>query len=290
MTESKYTDKVIDCISNYIASAKLAKEKLTVESCLKAVAADMNYPEDEVNEAFGDIIKKAITNDRYSERTFDESFSASLTEEADVNNIKQSVDNAETTQKGGSSNASDIEKHRVQDKEVGTGHNTRMYFAYTNLLDGKMFICSMLQQHKGLLSGAFAKLGNFLATVTGPIKRGNILVTPISEKDAKSYVANQKVKYLNLTPQKQENQGQQNTAKAEAKPAEKQANGQQTNGQQTNGQQTNGQQANGQQTNGQQGAEQPAEKQPAEQPAEQPAKKQTDNNTEQNGEETKQQQ
>ena len=243
----------------------------------------MNYPEDEVNEAFGDIIKKAITNDRYSERTFDESFSASLTEEADVNNIKQSVDNAETTQKGGSSNASDIEKHRVQDKEVGTGHNTRMYFAYTNLLDGKMFICSMLQQHKGMLSGAFAKLGNFLDTVTGPIKRGNILVTPISEKDAKSYVANQKIKYLNLTPQKQENQGQQNAAKTD-QPAEKQANGQQQNGQQQNGQQQNGQQQNGQQQN----AEQPAEKQQtAEQPA---AKQQTDNKTDNKSEESKQQQ
>ncbi|MCZ0950770.1 hypothetical protein N7T98_25670, partial [Pseudomonas syringae pv. tomato] len=85
----------------------------------------------------------------------------------------------------------------------------RVYYAYCNFNEGKMFICSKLNQEEGAVANTFAKLGNFLATVTAPSFKGGILVAPISLDVARSLYAHKKVKYLDLTKEQANKQQQQ---------------------------------------------------------------------------------
>lgn len=214
LIESKYTDLMLDEISSYIASTKLKKSGvLSFDECVKSMAENTCFDENDIAETFGKIIENALDDD--SECQIDESFLDFLNEDE---NFKQSIDKAEKEQNGGQKDTTAIDKHKTDDQNTGNGHNNRIYFAYCNFNEGKMFICSKLNQEEGAVSNAFAKLGNFLATVTGPFFKGGILVAPISLNVARSLVAHKKVRYLDLTKEqtnnqqnnKQQNNNQQN--------------------------------------------------------------------------------
>lgn len=199
---------MLDGISSYIASTKLKKSGiLSFDECVKSLAESTGFDENDIAESFGEIIESALVDD--SECQIDESFLDFLNEDE---NFKQAVDKAEKEQNGGQKDASAIDKHKTDDKNVGNGHNNRVYYAYCNFNEGKMFICSKLNQEEGAVANTFAKLGNFLATVTAPSFKGGILVAPISLDVARSLYAHKKVRYLDLTKEqvnKQQLQGQQ---------------------------------------------------------------------------------
>ena len=205
LIESKYTDLMLDGISSYIASTKLKKNGvLSFDNCVKSLSESTGFEEDDIAESFGEIIESALVDD--SECQIDESFLDFLNEDE---NFKQAVDKAEKEQNGGQQDASAIEKHKTDDKNVGNGHNNRVYYAYCNFNEGKMFICSKLNKEEGAVANTFAKLGNFLATITAPSFKGGILVAPISLDVARSLYAHKKVKYLDLTKEQANNQQQQ---------------------------------------------------------------------------------
>jgi hypothetical protein len=208
LIESKYTDVMLDGISTYIASTKLKKSGvLSFDECVKSLAENTGFDKNDIAESFGEIIESAIVDD--SECQIDESFLDFLNEDE---NFKQAVDKAEKEQNGGQKDTTAIDKHKTDDKNTGNGHNNRVYYAYCNFNEGKMFICSKLNQEEGAVANTFAKLGNFLATVTAPSFKGGILVAPISLDVAKSLYAHKKVRYLDLTKEqvnKQQQQGQQ---------------------------------------------------------------------------------
>lgn len=209
LIESKYTDVMLDGISSYIASTKLKKNGvLSFDNCIKSLAESTGFDENDIAESFGEIIESALVDD--SECQIDESFLDFLNEDE---NFKQAVDKAEKEQNGGQKDASAIDKHKTDDKNVGNGHNNRVYYAYCNFNEGKMFICSKLNQKEGAVSNAFAKLGNFLATVTAPSFKGGILVAPISLDVARSLYAHKKVRYLDLTKEQANKQQQQKEQK-----------------------------------------------------------------------------
>lgn len=200
---------MLDGISTYIASTKLKKSGiLSFDECVKSLAESTGFDENDIAESFGEIIESALVDD--SECQIDESFLDFLNEDE---NFKQAVDQAEKEQNGGQKDASAIDKHKTDDKNVGNGHNNRVYYAYCNFNEGKMFICSKLNQEEGAVANTFAKLGNFLATVTAPSFKGGILVAPISLDVARSLYAHKKVRYLDLTKEQankqQQQQGQQ---------------------------------------------------------------------------------
>ena len=208
LIESKYTDVMLDGISTYIASTRLKKSGvLSFDECVKSLAENTGFDKNDIAESFGEIIESAIVDD--SECQIDESFLDFLNEDE---NFKQAVDKAEKEQNGGQKDTTAIDKHKTDDKNTGNGHNNRVYYAYCNFNEGKMFICSKLNQEEGAVANTFAKLGNFLATVTAPSFKGGILVAPISLDVAKSLYAHKKVRYLDLTKEqvnKQQQQGQQ---------------------------------------------------------------------------------
>lgn len=199
---------MLDGISTYIASTKLKKSGvLSFDECVKSLAENTGFDKNDIAESFGEIIESAIVDD--SECQIDESFLDFLNEDE---NFKQAVDKAEKEQNGGQKDTTAIDKHKTDDKNTGNGHNNRVYYAYCNFNEGKMFICSKLNQEEGAVANTFAKLGNFLATVTAPSFKGGILVAPISLDVAKSLYAHKKVRYLDLTKEqvnKQQQQGQQ---------------------------------------------------------------------------------
>ena len=199
---------MLDGISTYIASTRLKKSGvLSFDECVKSLAESTGFDENDIAESFGEIIESAIVDD--SECQIDESFLDFLNEDE---NFKQAVDKAEKEQNGGQKDASAIDKHKTDDQNTGNGHNNRVYYAYCNFNEGKMFICSKLNQEEGAVANTFAKLGNFLATVTAPSFKGGILVAPISLDVARSLYAHKKVRYLDLTKEqvnKQQQQGQQ---------------------------------------------------------------------------------
>ena len=207
ISESKYTDVMLDGISSYIASTKLKKTGvLSFDNCVKSLAESTGFDENDIAETFGEIIERALDDD--SECQLDESFLDFLNEDE---NLSQAVDKAEREQNGGQKDTSAIDKHKTDDKNTGDGHNNRLYFAYCDFNTGKMFICSKLNQEDGAVSNAFAKIGNFLATVISPSFKGGILVAPISLSIARSLYAHKKVRYLDLTKEQtnKQQQGQQ---------------------------------------------------------------------------------
>ena len=205
LIESKYTDVMLDEISSYIASTKLKKNGvLSFDNCIKSLAESTGFDENDIAESFGKIIEIALADD--SECQIAESFLDFLNEDE---SFSQAVDKAEREQKGGQKDTSAIDKHKTDDKNTGNGHNNRLYFAYCDFNTGKMFICSKLNQEEGAVSNTFAKIGNFLLTVTAPSFKGGILVAPISLATARSLYAHKKVRYLDLTKE-QTNKQQQN--------------------------------------------------------------------------------
>ena len=210
ISESKYTDVMLDGISSYIASTKLKKTGvLSFDNCVKSLAESTGFDENDIAETFGEIIERALVDD--SECQLDESFLDFLNEDE---NLSQAVYKAEREQNGGQKDTSAIDKHKTDDKNTNNGHNNRVYFAYCDFNTGKMFICSKLNQEEGAVSNTFAKIGNFLLTVTAPSFKGGILVAPISLATARSLYAHKKVRYLDLTKEQtnkqQQNQQQQN--------------------------------------------------------------------------------
>ena len=207
LIESKYTDVMLDGISSYIASTKLKKNGvLSFDNCIKSLAESTGFDENDIAETFGKIIERALVDD--SECQIDESFLDFLNEDE---KLSQAVDKAEREQNGGQKDTSAIDKHKTDDKNTNNGHNNRLYFAYCDFNTGKMFICSKLNQEEGAVSNTFAKIGNFLLTVTAPSFKGGILVAPISLGIARSLYAHKKVKYLDLTKEQtnKQQQGQQ---------------------------------------------------------------------------------
>ena len=207
ISESKYTDVMLDGISSYIASTKLKKTGvLSFDNCVKSLAESTGFDENDIAETFGEIIERALDDDY--ECQLDESFLDFLNEDE---KLSQAVDKAEREQNGGQKDTSAIDKHKTDDKNTGDGHNNRLYFAYCDFNTGKMFICSKLNQEDGAVSNAFAKIGNFLATVISPSFKGGILVAPISLDIARSLYAHKKVRYLDLTKEQtnKQQQGQQ---------------------------------------------------------------------------------
>lgn len=205
LIESKYTDVMLDGISSYIASTKLKKNGvLSFNNCIKSLAESTGFDENDIAESFGKIIERALADD--SECQIAESFLDFLNEDE---SFSQAIDKAEREQKGGQKDTSAIDKHKTDDKNTGNGHNNRLYFAYCDFNTGKMFICSKLNQEEGAVSNTFAKIGNFLLTVTAPSFKGGILVAPISLATARSLYAHKKVRYLDLTKE-QTNKQQQN--------------------------------------------------------------------------------
>lgn len=196
---------MLDGISTYIASTRLKKSGvLSFDECVKSLAESTGFEENDIAESFGEIIESALVDD--SECQIDESFLDFLNEDE---NFKQAVDKAEKEQNGGQQDASAIDKHKTDDKNTGNGHNNRVYYAYCNFNEGKMFICSKLNQEEGAVANTFAKLGNFLATITAPSFKGGILVAPISLDVARSLYAHKKVRYLDLTKEQVNKQQQQ---------------------------------------------------------------------------------
>lgn len=207
ISESKYTDVMLDGISSYIASTKLKKTGvLSFDNCVKSLAESTGFDENDIAETFGEIIERALVDD--SECQLDESFLDFLNEDE---NLSQAVYKAEREQNGGQKDTSAIDKHKTDDKNTNNGHNNRVYFAYCDFNTGKMFICSKLNQEEGAVSNTFAKIGNFLLTVTAPSFKGGILVAPISLATARSLYAHKKVRYLDLTKEQtnKQQQGQQ---------------------------------------------------------------------------------
>lgn len=196
LIESGYTNIMLDEIASYIASAKLKKNsKMSFNKCVKSLAENTGFKEVDIAESFGEMIESALHD--ASECQFDESFLNFINE--DENDVNQTVSQTEKEQKGGSSNTNDIDKHVTDDKLQNNGHNNRIYFAYCNFNEGKMFICSKLNQEEGAVANIFAKLGNFLSTISAPTFKNGILIAPISLNVARSLVAHKKVKYLDLT-------------------------------------------------------------------------------------------
>jgi len=211
LIESKYTDVMLDEISSYIASTKLKKNGvLSFDNCIKSLAESTGFDENDIAETFGKIIERALIDD--SECQIAESFLDFLNEDE---NLSQAVYKAEREQNGGQKDTSAIDKHKTDDQNTNNGHNNRLYFAYCDFNTGKMFICSKLNQEEGAVSNAFAKIGNFLATVIAPSFKGGILVAPISLSTARSLYAHKKVRYLDLTKEQtnKQQQGQQQQKK-----------------------------------------------------------------------------
>lgn len=215
ISESKYTDVMLDGISSYIASTKLKKNGvLSFDNCIKSLAESTGFDENDIAETFGEIIERALIDD--SECQIAESFLDFLNEDE---NLSQAVYKAEREQNGGQKDTSAIDKHKTDDKNTNNGHNNRLYFAYCDFNTGKMFICSKLNQEEGAVSNAFAKIGNFLATVIAPSFKGGILVAPISLSTARSLYAHKKVRYLDLTKEQtnKQQQGQQQQGQQQQK-------------------------------------------------------------------------
>lgn len=197
INESKYTNVMIDGIASYIASTKAkANGILSFDKCVKSLAKSTGFKTSDIVESFGEMIEKALRNK--SECIVDESFLNYLSEDA-TSDVTRKIDQTEKEQNGGSSDTNEIDKHKTEDGQQGNEHNNRMYFAYCNFNTGKMFICSKLDQESNAVASVFAKLGNFLATISSPIFKNGILVAPINLDVARSLVSHGKVKYLDLT-------------------------------------------------------------------------------------------
>lgn len=213
LIESGYTNVMLDGIASYIASVKLKKNgKMSFNKCVNTLAENTGFKAIDIAESFGEIIENALSK-ASEECLFDESFLNFINE--DENDVSQNVTQAEKEQKGGSSNTDAIDKHTTDDKLQNNGHNNRIYFAYCNFNEGKMFICSKLNQEEGAVANVFAKLGNFLSTISAPTFKNGILIAPISLNVARSLVAHKKVKYLDLTKAPNNTQSQTNNTQSQ---------------------------------------------------------------------------
>ena len=208
MIESKFTDAALDSITDYVLSVKAKKKQANVFECVKYVAEQLQFSIDEVTHAFGDMIKKEVDRANTATDVIDESaetFSKSLLIEAEnVEETQAKVDAAEKSQ----TTEKDINAQAAEDKKTNT---SRRYFAFVNFNKGQMYICSESNDAGNIINKSLENLYNFLSTCEKPSFSNGILVAPINFNAAKQYLtANKgKIKYLDLTPEKNVDNGQQ---------------------------------------------------------------------------------
>lgn len=210
MNESKFTDLVLDATSDYIAKTVLSENDFSVKDCIAFVSESTDFDEESIEESFGELIADEI--DRaivvraagIIESNAEKFSNTLLLKEDDVRDVSNNVDNAAKNQGNNTNDASAVQAQQALDQQKKGSHN-RKYFAYVNLAKGgQVYICSERQEESGAISNAFAKLGNFLKTITSPQFKYGILVAPINEQEATSYLAASKnmkpgIKYLDLT-------------------------------------------------------------------------------------------
>ena len=248
MNESKFTEQALDYITDYVALARMNHETAKTIDCLNYLAEKMQFNLSYVAEAFGDIVKDEI--DRVNAKDFKldesiESFSKTLLTEDEVSDVQNKVNTAAKTQKNTTTDSNAMDAQAAKDKQVNDGNSVRKYFVYLNLVDGKLAICSELENANGKFSKQLLKWQNMLKTITKPTWQRGIFIAPISFNDAKQYYAANKGKiaYYDLTPgaEQQTQQTQQIDAKQQA-PAQQQQNT--ANQQNTEQQQANEKEAN----------------------------------------------
>lgn len=262
MNESKFTEQALDYITDYVALARMNHKAAKTIDCLNYIAEKMQFNLSYVAEAFGDIVKDEI--DRVNAKDFKldesiESFSKTLLTEDEVSDVQNKVNIAAKTQKNTTTDSTAMDAQAAKDKQVNDGNSVRKYFVYLNLVDGKLAICSELENANGKFSKQLLKWQNMLKTITKPTWQRGIFIAPISFNDAKQYYAANKGKiaYYDLTPgaEQQTQQTQQTDAKQQA-PAQQNDTKQQAPAQQqntANQQNTEQQQANEKEANLQKG-------------------------------------
>lgn len=206
MKESAFTDKALDCITDYVAMKKMSNQKLNFFECVNYMSDQMKFSIPKVVHAFGSLVKEEIDRANSIEQKLEENtekFSDTLLKEDENEEVAKQVDaNKNAEQK---SNIETDEKNK-SDKAI------RKYFLYMNLEEGQMYICGKTEETEGLVNRALTKLNNFLERCVTPVlsKKG-ILVAPITYDLAKKYLDKFKgaAKYLDVTPKKQEQNTEQ---------------------------------------------------------------------------------
>lgn len=218
MNESKFTDKALDCITDYVALAKLKNEKATVDACLTYISEQMCFKVTDVKSAFGDLVESEIarvTADDYKIDESIESFSKTLLTEADNAETVQKVDNAMKANK-----QSDL----TTDNQKTDANSVRKYFIYLNLEKGQLCLCSEAVNAGNAVNKALEKLNNFLQRCTKPVLSNGILVAPITFEQAKNYKAKFKnaLQYIDVTPAQKQEQPKQQTQQKQEQPQQQQ--------------------------------------------------------------------
>ena len=205
MKESAFTDKTLDCITDYVAMKKMTNQKLNFFECVNYISEQTHYSIPKVVHAFGSLIKEEIDRASKIEQTLKEStekFSDTLLKEDEYDEISKQVDANKNTEQKTSIEA---------DKKNKSDTAVRKYYLYMNLEKGAMYICGKTEEAEGLINKALTKLNNFLERCVTPIlSKQGILVAPITYELAKKYLDKFKgvIKYLDITPEKQKNSEQ----------------------------------------------------------------------------------
>lgn len=205
LEENSFSDKALDCITDYVAMKKMSNQRLNFFECVNYMSEQMKYSIPEVVSAFGKLVKEEIdrVNSKKAElKESTEKFSDTLLKEDENSDVVKQVSDAEKTGKNSSIEADEKSK---SDKAV------RKYYLYMNLEEGIMYICGKTEETEGLINKALTKLNNFLERCVTPVlSKNGILVAPITYDLAKKYLDKFKgaAKYLDITPKKQENSEQ----------------------------------------------------------------------------------
>lgn len=212
--ESKMTNRILDAISTYTASAAMSNKNFSKLDCLHYIAEQTKFNIADIDEAYGIIIEDELN--RLSKNEIDESlekFSTTLLKEDTATDVNDNVQKAAAK----NTNGDEHQENTTQD-------TTRKYYLYSNAMTGQLFICSVdmdkAQANKDKLSNMIKSICR--VNGTQHIKGKGILVTPIDQNEAAAIVKAKKIKYYDLTKQlnaeKEENA--KNNAAEEQKKAE----------------------------------------------------------------------
>lgn len=205
LKENSFSDKALDCITDYVASKKMSRKKLNFFECVNYMSERMNYSVPKIVNAFGQLVRDEI--DRVTDKTNSlkestDTFSSTLLKEDENAEVAKQVDDAKTKNQKSTIEADERNK---SDKSI------RKYYLYMNLEEGAIYICGKTEETEGLINKTLIKLNNFLEKcVTPTLSKHGILIAPISYELAKKYLDKFKgvAKYLDITPTKQENSEQ----------------------------------------------------------------------------------
>lgn len=203
--ENAFNDKALDCIADYAAITKMSrKKKADFFECVNYMSRHMHYSVPKIVGAFGELVKEEIdriNSTKHELKESNETFSNTLLKEDDTSDMTKQVDNAE---KSNTTKLNDIDT----DEKNKSSNAVRKYYLYMNLEKGQMYICGKTEETDGLVNKALTKLNGFLERCVSPeLSKNGILIAPIKYELAKQYLEKFKgaIKYLDITPKKQEN-------------------------------------------------------------------------------------